>query len=33
MRRAPEHGPIQGDRGKLFVLFKRALAVLPRDGG
>jgi hypothetical protein len=33
MRRAPEPGPIRGDRGKLFVLFKRALAVLPRDGG
>jgi hypothetical protein len=33
MRRAPEPGPIQGDRGELFVLFKRALAVSPRDGG
>jgi hypothetical protein len=23
MRRAPEPGPIQGDRGELFVLFRR----------
>jgi hypothetical protein len=33
VRRAPEPGPIQSDRGELFVLFKRALAVPPRDGG
>jgi hypothetical protein len=28
VRRAPERGPIQGDRGELFVFFKHALAVL-----
>jgi hypothetical protein len=33
VRRAPEPGPIQGNRGELFVLFKRALAVPPRDRG
>jgi hypothetical protein len=32
MRRAPEPGPIQGDQGELFVSFKRALTVPPRDG-
>jgi hypothetical protein len=33
VHRAPEPGPIQGDWGELFVLFKRALVVPPRDGG
>jgi hypothetical protein len=32
VRRAPEPGPIQGDWGELFVLFKCTLAVPPRDG-
>jgi hypothetical protein len=33
VRRAPELGPSQGDRGALSVLFNRPLAVFPQDGG
>jgi hypothetical protein len=33
VHRAPEPGPIRGDRGELSVLFQRALAVPPWDGG
>jgi hypothetical protein len=33
MRRAPEPGPSQGDRGVLSVLCTCPLAVPPRDGG
>jgi hypothetical protein len=33
VRRAPEPGPIRGDRGELSDLFVRPFAVLPRDGG
>jgi hypothetical protein len=33
VRRAPEPGPIQGDRGELFDLFVRPFVVLPQDGG
>jgi hypothetical protein len=33
MRRAPETGPIRGDRGVLSVLFLRPFAILPRDRG
>jgi hypothetical protein len=33
MRRAPEPGPIQGDRASSSSCFERALAVPPRDGG
>ena len=32
-RRAPEPGPVRGDRGGLSDLFVRSLAVPPRDGG
>jgi hypothetical protein len=31
MRRAPEPGPSQGDRGVLSVLFTRPFAIPPRD--
>jgi hypothetical protein len=33
MRRAPEPGPVQGDRASSSSYFKRALAVPLRDGG
>jgi hypothetical protein len=33
VRRAPEHGPVRGDRGELSILFPRALAVPSRGGG
>jgi hypothetical protein len=33
VRRAPEPGPVRGDRGELFEFFVRSLAVSPRDGG
>jgi hypothetical protein len=33
MRRAPEPGPSQGDRGVLSVLFTRPFVVPPRDRG
>jgi hypothetical protein len=33
VRRAPEPGPVRGDRDELFDLFKHSLAVPPRDGG
>jgi hypothetical protein len=33
VRRAPETGPIRGDRGVLSVLLIRPLVVLPRDRG
>jgi hypothetical protein len=33
VRRAPEPGPIQGDRDGLSDLFVRSLAVSLRDGG
>jgi hypothetical protein len=33
MRRAPEPGPVRGDRGGLSDLFVRPFVVPPRDGG
>jgi hypothetical protein len=33
VRRAPEPGPTQGDRGQLFDLFARPFAILSRNGG
>jgi hypothetical protein len=33
VRRAPEPGPIRGDRGELSDLFACPFAVLPQDGG
>jgi hypothetical protein len=33
VRRAPELGPIRGDRDTLSILLIRPLAVLPRDRG
>jgi hypothetical protein len=33
VRRAPEPGPIRGDRGVLSILLMRPLAILPRDRG
>jgi hypothetical protein len=32
-RRAPEPGPVRGDRGGLYDLSIRSLVVPPRDGG
>jgi hypothetical protein len=33
VHRAPEPGPIRGDRGELSDLFVRPFTVLPQDGG
>jgi hypothetical protein len=33
VRRAPEPGPIRGDRGELFGLSVRPFAALPQGGG
>jgi hypothetical protein len=33
VHRAPEPGPVRGDRGELSSYLKRTLAVPPRDGG